>query len=61
MDEGSSLVYKYVLSLDIDKFDREKDYYKEMKIGYVRYLLSFHLWGKNSAIKDDYKGILIGK
>lgn len=58
MREGSYLVFEYLITLDINEFEKEKNYYREMKIGYARYLFSLHLWGKNSAIKPEYRYII---
>jgi len=59
MREGSHLVFKYLTNLDFSEFDDKVNYYDEMKIGYVRYLFSLHLWGKNSAIKSKYIKLLV--
>lgn len=59
MRESINLVYQYVCNLNNKDYDYKKDYYGQMIIDYDKYLLSFSLWGKYSAIKKEYKELLV--
>lgn len=57
--EGNDLVFKYIKTLHGKNYDWDKDYFKEMVIRYDKYFVSLKLWGKNSAIKSEYKDKLL--
>lgn len=59
MREARELICEYAKKLDYQNYDYSKNYF-HMKYEYNKYLLSLHLWGKYSAIKPEYKELLLG-
>lgn len=60
MEEARILISKYNQKLlKNKKYDITIDYYNDMIIDYNEYLISLNLWGKYSAIKPEYKNILL--
>lgn len=59
MDEAIQLIHVYCTdSIKNGTYDTDKDYFGDMMFSDDKYMYSWRLWGKNSAIKPEYKYII---
>jgi len=60
MDEVAELIGIHIMSnIYMNSYEVYIPMVIKMRIPYIKYLVSLHLWGKYSAIKPEYKELLL--